>query len=68
MDNIDSQFQYDVTFSFAGAQRDYVEKVKESLKNYCISVFYDNDNNIDLWGKISIDIWMICILKRHAIV
>lgn len=51
MDSMDSQFQYDVAFSFAGEQRNYVEKVKESLKEYYISVFYDNDNNVDLWGK-----------------
>ena len=25
-------YKYDVAFSFAGAQRDYVEKVKDALK------------------------------------
>lgn len=45
------KYQYDVAFSFAGAQRDYVEKVKDSLKKYNVSVFYDNDNSVDLWGK-----------------
>lgn len=42
---------YDVAFSFAGAQRDYVEKVKNELSKYKVSVFYDNDNIVDLWGK-----------------
>jgi len=45
------KYQYDVAFSFAGAQRDYVEKVRDSLKKYNVSVFYDNDNSVDLWGK-----------------
>lgn len=43
--------KYDVAFSFAGAQRDYVKKVKEALKEYSVSVFYDNDHQADLWGK-----------------
>jgi hypothetical protein len=44
-------YKYDVVFSFAGAQRSYVEKVKEALKQYDVSVFYDNDNSVDLWGR-----------------
>lgn len=46
-----TQYQYDVAFSFAGAQRDYVEEVKNELEKYNVSVFYDNDNSVDLWGK-----------------
>lgn len=48
---IDKKFEYDVVFSFAGAQRDYVERVKNALNKYDISVFYDKDNSVDLWGK-----------------
>lgn len=44
-------YKYDVAFSFAGAQRDYVEKVKDALKKYNVSVFYDNDNSVKLWGR-----------------
>lgn len=43
--------KYDVAFSFAGAQREYVEKVKEALVQYSVSVFYDNDHIEELWGK-----------------
>lgn len=43
--------RFDVAFSFAGAQRDYVEKVKNELLKYNVSVFYDNDYSVDLWGK-----------------
>mgnify|MGYP001070718847 CR=1 FL=1 len=46
-----SKFEYDVAFSFAGAQRAYVEQVRNALRKYDISVFYDNDNSVDLWGK-----------------
>lgn len=43
--------KYDVAFSFAGAQREYVKKVKEALDKYSVSVFYDNDHIEELWGK-----------------
>lgn len=51
MNNLENQYKYDVAFSFAGAQREYVEQVNNTLKGYNISVFYDNDNNVELWGK-----------------
>ncbi len=51
MNNLKNQYKYDVAFSFAGAQREYVEQVNNTLKGYNISVFYDNDNNVELWGK-----------------
>lgn len=46
-----TNIEYDVAFSFAGAQRDYVEKTKSELSKYKVSVFYDYDNVVDLWGK-----------------
>ena len=47
----EKQYEYDVVLSFAGAQREYVERVKNALSKYEISVFYDNDNSVELWGK-----------------
>lgn len=44
-------YKYDVALSFAGEQRMYVEKVASSLKRLGVSCFYDNDNQVDLWGK-----------------
>lgn len=41
--------QYDVALSFAGEQREYVERVAESLRSAGASVFYDGF--ADLWGK-----------------
>lgn len=51
MSTIPTNIEYDVAFSFAGAQRDYVEKTKHELSKYKVSVFYDYDNVVDLWGK-----------------
>ena len=51
MSELQNKREYDVVFSFAGAQRDYVEMVKNELSKYDVSVFYDNDNVVDLWGK-----------------
>lgn len=45
---------YDVAFSFAGEQREYVSKVYSILTNeYNVKVFYDQDKRIqaELWGK-----------------
>lgn len=42
---------YDVALSFAGENRVYVGKVAEYLKNNDIKVFYDEFEQIDLWGK-----------------
>ncbi len=44
---------FDVAFSFAGEDRDFVEKVYRDLKDEGVNVFYDFDEEItnDLWGK-----------------
>jgi len=47
----DETISYDVALSFAGEQREYVEKVASQLKEKGISVFYDNYEQVDLWGK-----------------
>lgn len=43
--------QFDVCFSFAGEDRDYVDQVAFYTRHRGISVFYDNYNRIELWGK-----------------
>lgn len=43
--------KYDVALSFAGEDRDYVEKVVTYLRDQGISVFYDNHHKTSLWGK-----------------
>lgn len=51
----DEQFSdtYDVCLSFAGEQRDYVERIAASLKDAGLDVFYDQDKDIapKLWGR-----------------
>lgn len=42
---------YDVAFSFAGEQRQYVEAVADSLRGQGVSVFYDGFEEVDLWGR-----------------
>ena len=43
--------QYQVALSFAGEQRDYVEKVAKTLQARGIALFYDGFEKIRLWGK-----------------
>jgi TIR domain len=40
-----------VGISFAGAQRDYAEALKNSLQAKGVAVFYDNDFRHELWGE-----------------
>ncbi len=42
---------YDIALSFAGEDRAYVEMVAEQLKARGVSIFYDNDEKANLWGK-----------------
>jgi hypothetical protein len=42
--------RWDVALSFAGAQRDYVERVALALKAREVRCFYDADEQVRLWG------------------
>ena len=44
-------YRYDVCLSFAGEDRDYVNKVAEELRSAGVRVFYDLYEQVDLWGK-----------------
>lgn len=44
-------YKYQVALSFAGEDREYVNKVAELLKANGINVFYDKFEQVDLWGK-----------------
>jgi len=44
-------YEYDVALSFAGEDREYIEKVADKLDQDGIKVFYDKFEEIDLWGK-----------------
>ncbi|MCC7252389.1 TIR domain-containing protein [Hyphomicrobium sp.] len=42
---------YDIALSFAGEERDYVDRVANLLKERGVKVFYDLFEEADLWGK-----------------
>jgi len=42
---------YDIVFSFAGEDRKYVEQVADYLRAQSVKVFYDEYEQIHLWGK-----------------
>jgi hypothetical protein len=41
---------YHLAFSFAGEQRDYVERTKEECEDIGLEVMYDLDRGADMWG------------------
>ena len=43
--------KYEIALSFAGEQRQYVEKVAKHLQDLKVKTFYDNAEQVDLWGK-----------------
>ena len=49
--SMDQQFKYDVCLSFASEQRDYVSKVSDELNKAGLSHFFDEDEEVELWGK-----------------
>lgn len=44
-------FKYDIALSFAGEDRQFVDRVAEILKGESVNVFYDKFETVDLWGK-----------------
>ena len=58
-------YEYDVVLSFAEENRQYVASVANSLKQNGINVFYDEDEEIELWGK-NLYTYLIKIYKDKA--
>ncbi|OXL85835.1 hypothetical protein BCV73_24225 [Paenibacillus sp. SSG-1] len=51
-DKVNSQsHKYDVALSYAGEDRSYVEIIAKELKDKGIRVFYDEFEEVFLWGK-----------------
>ncbi|MCP4267957.1 MAG: TIR domain-containing protein [Candidatus Brocadiaceae bacterium] len=42
---------YDISLSFAGEDRDYVEAVATALRQAGVKVFYDKHEEAEMWGK-----------------
>lgn len=46
-----NEFRYEIVLSFAGEDREYVERVANYLKSHHIEIFYDRYEEETLWGK-----------------
>jgi len=46
-----ANYDFDVAVSFAGEDRAYVEAVVDEVKRAGFSIFYDEDDDTDLWGE-----------------
>jgi hypothetical protein len=51
VDKASKSFDYDVAFSFAGEDRQYVREVADVLRAYGVQLFYDVYEQHSLWGK-----------------
>jgi len=47
--------RFQVALSFAGEQRDYVERVAHALQTRGIALFYDRFEKLTLWGKDGVE-------------
>ncbi len=48
---MNSEQKYDVCLSFAGEDREYVRQVAGELQRSGVTCFYDEYNQVELWGK-----------------
>jgi len=58
---------YEIALSFAGEDRKLVDAVAGLLKSCGVAVFYDKFEEIQLWGRTSLRIWLRFIRIRPAI-
>ncbi len=60
--------QYQVALSFAGEQRDYVDRVARNLRARGIDLFYDGFEAVSLWGRNGTETFQEVFEKRSAYV
>lgn len=60
-----NHLKYDIAFSFAGEDRQYVDQVAALLRDSGVSVFYDRFEEADLWGKNLYD-YLVEIYRNKA--
>lgn len=51
LDNKCKNYDYHITLTFSGENRNLVEKINKSLKERGVKTFYDKDYQAQLWGK-----------------
>ncbi|MBU1621139.1 MAG: TIR domain-containing protein [Gammaproteobacteria bacterium] len=56
---------YEVALSFAGEDRAYVKRVANALREMKLRVFYDEYENVTLWGK-DLYVHLDEIYSKHA--
>lgn len=61
----DELVEYDVALSFAGEDRDYVDKVAHLLRDQNIKVFYDLFEETSLWGR-DLYAYLTDVYQKHA--
>ncbi|MFA5776194.1 MAG: TIR domain-containing protein [Patescibacteria group bacterium] len=59
-----NNYEYDVVFSLAGEQREYVEEVATVLQDSGIKVWFYRFKELELWGKNQIDAFAEIFTKR----
>jgi hypothetical protein len=60
--------EYDVALSFAGEDREYVDRVAGLLREAEVKVFYDGFEEVNLWGKNLADYFAEIYAKRSKFV
>lgn len=63
-----SDRKFKVALSFAGEQRDYVEKVAHHLAERSISLFYDGFEKVPLWGQNGVEEFHKAFAQQSAYV
>lgn len=56
---------FDVALSFAGEDRDYVDKVAHLLRAKGVNVFYDNFEEAELWGR-DLYVYLTDVYRKRA--
>lgn len=69
-DDSPTSYKYDIALSFAGEQRGFVEQTCSQLKANGVTVFYDNDEQAELWGKNLYDhlYWVYTMGARYCVI
>jgi hypothetical protein len=48
---MNTDIEFDVALSFAGENREFVERVARHLQAASLRVLYDDDQRVEMWGK-----------------
>lgn len=60
-----TDYQFDVCLSFAGEDREYVERVASTLRDAGLAVFYDKFEVANLWGKNLVE-YFVSVYRDNA--